>query len=262
MQFVESGDYRQPKVPMTTDNELHPNLKRPLSSIRSGSLITICGASGSGKSSTLINMFISGRCPETKQKRNLKKCFDNIFVVSPSMSSFKHNIFETLIEDYRYESIVDFLETYREKIDPETEETCIILDDVGAQLRSKESQANFQKLIHNRRHQHLTIFVVVQNLCMLSPAVRDSMNMLICFKPKTWLEKEKVYELTGLPKKYMDQFFNSVYKKRYDCVLVDMSLKNSDNFEFYRNIYNKITIKPANSNSSAEDSDASYESIP
>jgi ABC-type cobalamin/Fe3+-siderophores transport system ATPase subunit len=241
--FHVEGDFKLPKVPMTTDNELANNLAKPLSSIRSGSMVVICGAAGSGKSSALINIFIMHRCPKTKQKRNLKKCFHNIFVVSPSMSSFKNNIFEHLIENYRFDNLVDFLDQYEDMIDTDEEETAIIFDDVGAQLRSKDAYARFQKLIHNRRHKHLTIFVLVQNLTMLAPAVRDSMNMLICFKPKTWQEKERVYELAGLPKKHMDDFFTTVFKQKFDSVLVDMSLKNSNDFMFYRNIFNPIHIK-------------------
>lgn len=250
--FSVQGDFTLPKVPMSTDNDLAPNLKQPLSSIKSGSMVVICGAAGSGKSSALINLFIMHRCPETKQKRNLKKCFHNIFVVSPSMSSFKNNIFKELIESHRFDNLVDFLDQYEDMIDPTEEETAIIFDDVGAQLRSKQTYAKFQHLVHNRRHKHLTIFVLVQNLTMLSPAVRDSMNMLICFKPKTWQERERVFELTGLPKKHMDDFFKTIYKKKFDSVLVDMSLKNSNDYEFYRNIFNKIIVKDKDQNQAEE----------
>jgi len=240
--FEEQGNFRLPKVEMHTDKILHKNLKEPLSSIKSGSMIVISGAAGSGKSSALVNMFILGKCSKTGKKMSLKECFDNIFIVSPSMGSFKSNIFDSIEENYKYDDLLEFLETYREIINPEEEETCVILDDVGSQIRKKDTMHKFNKLIHNRRHQKLTIFVIIQNLTMIPPAVRDSVNILIFFKPKSLAEKNYVFELTGLAKKFFDEFFEAMFKQKYDCVLVDMTLTRSNNFEFYRNIFNRIKI--------------------
>jgi hypothetical protein len=240
--FKQEGNFKLPKVPMNTDKILHKNLKEPLSSIRSGRLILIAGSAGSGKTSSLVNMFIMPPCKETKQKMSLKGCFSNIFVVSPSMGSFKKNVFKDVDDEYCFDNLLEFLDNYREIIDQDEEETAIILDDVGSQIRTKEVLAKFNKMIHNRRHQRLTIFCIVQNLGMVVPAIRDSINILIVFKPKSIREKELIYDLTNLPKKHMEEFFQAMFNERYDCLLVDMTQTNSNDFLFYKNIFNKITF--------------------
>jgi hypothetical protein len=240
--FKQEGNFKLPKVPMNTDKQLHKNLKEPLSSIQSGRLILIAGSAGSGKTSALVNMFIMPPCEKTKQKMSLKGCFDNIFVVSPSMGSFKKNVFKDVSEEYCFDDLLEFLDNYREIIDQDEEETAVILDDVGSQIRTKEVLAKFNKMIHNRRHQRLTLFVIVQTIGMVVPAIRDSVNILIVFKPKSIREKELIYDLTSLPKKYMEEFFQAMFKNRYDCLLVDMTQSNSNDFQFYKNIFNKISF--------------------
>ena len=240
--FSQQGNFKLPKIPMNTDNQLHKNLKEPLSSITSGRLILIAGSAGSGKTSALVNMFIMGKCKQSNKKMSLKGCFDNIFVVSPSMGSFKNNVFKDVQEEYCFDNLLEFLDEYREIIDQDEEETAVILDDVGSQIRTKEVLAKFNKMIHNRRHQRLTIFCIVQNLGMVVPAIRDSINILVVFKPKSMREKELIYDLTSLPKKYMEEFFQAMFKNRYDCLLVDMTQTNSNDFLFYKNIFNKITF--------------------
>ncbi len=239
--FTINGNSTLPKVPMSTDNELHPNLKPPLDSITSGKLVVISGAAGSGKSSILLNLFLLPKCKKTKKKCNFKACFDAVFVVSPSMGSFRTNIFESIPDEYKFDNLLDFLDSYRDMVEPDSE-VCIILDDVGSQIRTKEVLHKFSHLVQNRRHQHLTIFCLVQTVGMLNPAMRDSMNMLITFKPKTFREKELIFELTGLPKKHMEDFYSSCYVNKHDSVLVDMTLRRSNDYQFYRNLFDPITI--------------------
>lgn len=240
--FTQQGDFKLPKVPMNTDKELHKNLKEPLNSIKSGRLILIAGSAGSGKTSALINLFVMASCKQTKKKMSLKGCFDNIFVVSPSMGSFKNNVFKDISEEYCFDDLLDFLDNYREIIDHNEEETCIILDDVGGQIRTKEVLKKFNKMIHNRRHQHLTIICLVQSMTMVVPEVRNSVNIIICFNPKTEPEQKLIYELTKQPKKHMEAFFNAMFNQRYDCLLIDMTQTNSNDFLFYKNIFNRITF--------------------
>lgn len=242
LSFTQQGNFKLPKVPMKTDRQLHKNLKEPLSSIRSGRLILIAGSAGSGKTSSLVNMFIMPPCKQTKQKMSLKGCFNNIFVVSPSMGSFKNNVFKDVQEEYCFDNLLEFLDNYREIIDQDEEETAVILDDVGSQIRTKEVLAKFNNLVHNRRHRRLTIFCIVQNLGMVVPAIRDSINILVVFKPKSIREKELIYDLTNLPKKHMEDFFQSMFNERYDCLFIDMTQSNSNDFLFYKNIFNKITF--------------------
>ena len=240
--FSQSGNYKPKKVPMKTDSELHNKLKPPLSSIKSGCFVCICGSAGSGKSSILINLFKKLRCEQTGLKMGLNKCFDHIFIVSPSMNSFNKNIFENIGDEYKFDNLLEFLDNYREVMQGDDNETCIIFDDIGSQIRTKECLNKFNKLIHNRRHQHLTIFMLVQNLSMVVPAIRDSINILISFKPKSIEEKELIFSLSGLPKKDMNEFYKFFFKEKHDSLLIDMTLITSDDYVFYRNIFNEVKI--------------------
>jgi len=240
--LICEGNFRFPKIPMKTDKKLHNNLLEPLSSIISGTCICISGASGSGKSNVLINLFTHKRCEITKKKRNLRNCFDNIVIVSPSMKSFNNDIFEDIEEKYKFTNLRDFLDSYAELLDLEGQ-TAVILDDVGSQIRKNSNIGDFSHMIHNRRHLNLSLFILVQNITMLHPSCRDSLNILIAFKCKSQQEKEYIFQLTGLQKKFFDNFYSLAFQQRHDCVFCDLTQSRSDDFEFYRNVFNKITIE-------------------
>ena len=225
---------------MKTDCVLHDKLKKPLNSIKSGVLIGICGAAGSGKSCLVINLLTKKK--ENKEKMGLYKCFNEIFIVSPSMKSFNNDIFESVDATFKYDNLLDFLNNYEEQLIEEDDEYLIIFDDIGSQIRTQQCMVAFNKLIHNRRHKHMTIILLVQNLTMIPPAIRDSINMLICFKPKTLVERELIYDYTGLHKKYLIPFYKYMFQEKHDSMLIDMTLNHSSDYEFYRNIFNKITF--------------------
>lgn len=245
--FKTRGNFKHKNVSLRCDAPLHKNLKMPLSSVKSGTFIICSGAAGSGKTVMLCNLFNYHKDPETKQKRDLKGCFHNLYIVSPSMSSFKDdNIFNQIPEEYKYKTLEDFLDNYTDGIeDEEEEESCVIFDDIGNQIRRKENLTRFNEFIDNRRQVNNGRFVVIlllQSLIQIPPSVRGSVNIIIAFKPKAKNERELLYDLTGMDRKYMLEFYNETFQEKADSCCVDLTLNDANDYLFYRNLFNPIDI--------------------
>ena len=243
--YKQHGSFKLPKIPVKTDQLLHCNQRAPLNSIVSGSALLIAGAPRSGKSNLMANLF-KMKNPKGEKKMNLKDCFDNIFIVSPSLTSFQTNLFEDLEEEYKYDSLIEFLDNYLEIIDKDEEKTCVVLDDIGTETRTPDTLKRFHKMLVNRAHENLTIILLVQDLIMIDRNMRKAFSMFIFFDPITQAEKEHVYSIIGLRKKTMESFFEFFFQERFDSCLVDMSRIHSNKFVFYRNMFNKVDINLLN----------------
>lgn len=242
-QFNVKGDFKHKKVQMNCDQVLHPKLMKPLSSIRSGSLIVIAGSSGSGKTNMLCNLFNCHKDPVTGEKRDLMMCFHNIFIVSPSMNSFtKGNKFDSLPDSHKYEDLHNFMENFEDGIEDETDQNVVIFDDIGNEIRTKQNLTAFKSFIDNRRHAKMTVILLLQSLVQIPPAIRASVNMIIAFKPKSVNEKEMLFDLTGLHRKNLFNFYRQLFTEKYDSVCVDLTLTNSPNYVFYKNLFNEVEI--------------------
>ena len=114
----------------------------------------LIGRAKSGKTSLLHSMF---------QHRNLlRHCYNRIFLFQPihSASSIKDNIWDLLPEDQIYRELTfDTLWDVKCKIEADALEghtTCLIFDDMAAELKNKATLKLFKQLIYNRRHYRLS----------------------------------------------------------------------------------------------------------
>ena len=72
--------------------------------------------------------------------------------------------------------------------------------------------------------------------------VRSNLSHFITFKPKTLPEMEAIFnEIMPFKKSYMLDFFDYIFGKKHALLFIDMSLRESGNFEFYKN-FNRLTI--------------------
>jgi len=225
------------KVKMNTDHVLNPDFCEPLDTFRNGFCVCINGPSGSGKTNLLVNLI------SNKSKKNIPQsfrgCFDNIFVISPSLHTLEDNPFENLehvYDELNEETIEKYYSMVEEKDDDEEEQNffLLILDDVADDIKDKQVYKKLLKLINKRRHLNTSIFILSQNIIQLSSAIRKNLSHIFTFKLKTIAEKEKVYEYTGKPKKYMDEFYNFIFDERHIFLLIDLSMKKSGNNRFYK----------------------------
>ncbi len=242
--FEICGNFKHDKVQMDCDQQLKKNMQKPLSSIRSGSFIVIAGSAGSGKTNMLCNMFNCKKCPTSGKKRDLMKCFHNIMIVSPSLKSFvKGNELSMLPDSHKFEDLNTFLDDYDELIEDSEDQNCVIFDDIGNSIRTQKNLTKFKAFVDNRRHEHMTIILLLQSLVQIPPPIRASVNLITSFLPKTLNEKELLFEYTGLHKRNMHKFYKEIFTDKYDSVTIDLTLTDSPNFLFYKNMFNPILIK-------------------
>lgn len=258
MKIIEKqnkNDLEISKVKINADHLLHDSKGRlpPLPLIQRGGFCSvIAGFSGSGKTSLLINLLTKKN--SKKQKRSYRGCFDKIVFVSPSAHTIgnteiqnlenKHTELDSIIIDEIIESIENNKNSdeYEDGYNPQY---LIIFDDVGVYLRNdKRLEAKINVLVANRRHYGISLFFLVQNIMQLPPPVRKNLSCLFLYKPKNQVEKELIR------KEYVDancyefqQLLDYVYQDKHDFLLIDCSLRNSADIEFYRN-FNKLEFRP------------------
>lgn len=269
MEFIETDNKKLDidKISMNCDGCLSDDLIEPLSSFRSGFNLLIAGYSGSGKTSLLVNLLSKPKKAGVRQ--SFKNLFSNIVVVSPSLHTLKNNIFKDLADEKQYtqftEEMLDNFYLLLDKIkqdeldlakqedrEPEPQYTLLILDDVASSLRkNKKLEQRFINLLQNRRHLGLggvSIISIVQSIVQVAPQHRNNLSHLITFRPKNKKEEERIYrEFVNQPQKFMDDFFNYFFQDKYDFMLIDLTLRDSANFLFYRK-YNQVLFKKADQN--------------
>lgn len=244
-----NNDIEYGAVPMDTDHILCKNIVQPLNVITSGSLCLLVGSSGSGKTSLLINL-ISKTGTKNGFKQSFRKCFHKIVVCSPSTHTLRQNVFEGIPQDQLYTDLGECLQDIDGHIEAssmmgdlhgETKYNLLILDDVASQLKLGFNNIKLTSLLQNRRHQHLTVFLISQKWTMIPTGIRSNANVCFIFKPKTMQEQLSITDEI-LPIRRADSLdlFNYVFDSRYAVLMVDMTLKFSNVFRFFKNFHEII----------------------
>ena len=240
MYEVEINDEMQnKKVEMLVDAPMANNMNHAIQSLSRSFCMLICGKSGSGKTNFLTNLLKTGVV--NGRRLGLKKQFENIVVCSPSIASLKTNIFKNLDDSKMFtefnEEFIDFLVDFCHEEKEEGNNTLVILDDVGSELRrSAMVEKKFLQLIYNKRHLGLSIICTVQKYNNASVGVRTNMTHLILFRPTNMKELQTVHEeVIPIEKNKLNDFIDFVFDKKYNFLMVDMSLHLSPTFVFYKN---------------------------
>ncbi len=249
----ENKELKINKIEMDCDHILHKDFLPPLDSYVSGFCACIVGPSGSGKSNYIISLLNTGK--KNKKQRGFRNIFSNICVISPSMHTIKkNNPFKDLEDQWKFDELtVENLETFealceeaKEKADDNDEEPqfiLLILDDCGTTIRkNKQIENKFNQIVANRRHLYnCSIIMLLQYTTQIPPSIRSNLSHLISFMPKSYAEKENIYtSWTGKQKKYMDQFYEFVFRKPHDTLMIDMTGRTGK-YKFYRN-FNELTF--------------------
>lgn len=249
MKAVETvTDFTIEKIPMKTNTKLHNKFDKNFEKIfgNSGFCVNINGSANSGKTNLLLNLFIKKPCKKTGRKRNVEKCFDHIFIVSPNLKSLKKNIFEDIDSQFKFSKLNEFLSTFEDIIannNPDNEdededfqpETLIIFDDIANQIRSNGNSEPFKELVCNRRHNHISIINLTQRIIQIHPTVRENLSGFITFFLKTRTDEDFIFkEYTKFEPKYKRFFYDTLFKEPYDFMTIDLSLKDSRTFTYFR----------------------------
>ena len=187
------------KIPeFVCDGCLSDNLKQydMLNHMNNYNFLCMIGKPGSGKTSLLIS-FLSGK----GKSKVLRKVYNNILLVMPtsSIKSMKKNIFkdhdpEKMYNQLDYETINEI----KNKLDifaEDDENTLIIMDDVGAELKNVEIQKVLRQIIYNRRHLKCSIIMLCQSYLSIPREIRKLVNNIIMFKPSKVEFENFIHEL-------------------------------------------------------------------
>jgi KaiC/GvpD/RAD55 family RecA-like ATPase len=162
----------------------HLNKYDMLKHLNAYSTTCIIGKPGSGKTSLLIS-FLKGR----GKNKIFRKSFDHILLVMPSSSrnSMKNNIFSDHPEDKMYEELnIETINSIYQRLlttTAESENTLLILDDVGASLKDNQIKNTLRKIIFNRRHLKCHLVMLLQSFISCPREIRKLFTNVFIFKP-------------------------------------------------------------------------------
>lgn len=216
----------------------------------SGFNMVIAGSSGSGKTTLLYSMMLRKKVKGVRQ--SYRGVFDHIYIISPTMGSksMKNDEFSKLPGDQIYRELnletIDELDKKLQKNREEEEHSIVIFDDVGSQLRkSAQVEKKLVQLVQNRRHLFTSTVFIVQKFRDLPTGLRSNMSHFVTFRPKNMPEREAIMtELFPFKRDSVDQIFDYVFerddkKDRFSFLMVDLSLKKSSKYRYFKN-FNRL----------------------
>ena len=160
---------------------------------------------------------------------------------SSSRNSMLKNPFEKhheekMFEDLDYDSIgaiYDKLKT----ASSENETSMLILDDIGASLKNIEIQKLFRKIIYNRRHLKVHVFVLLQSYLSVPKEIRKIFTNIIMFKPSKVEFQNLFDELFETKKDLAVDVMKMVYDKKHEYLFLNVETqkmyKNFDEIIFH-----------------------------
>ena len=205
-EYTNDLDYNPP--PMLCDKPLSEKIKEPLP--RTAHFMSIIGAPGSGKSSLMLSMLTH---PEM-----YKKVFHNIYVVVPKNSRdsmpgepFKDHPPEKLFDELTF-SVLDYVENQCKTESVEKHYSLLILDDCAAELKKMPIENMLKRLVWNRRHLRLSIWILSQSYISIPLSIRKAVSHLVMFRPRNKKETEALFsELLMLPKEQQESLVNHIF---------------------------------------------------
>tara|TARA_R100000700_G_C3138129_1_gene120834 strand:- start:127 stop:843 length:717 start_codon:yes stop_codon:yes gene_type:complete len=176
------------------------------------------GKPRSGKTSLLYSFF--------KSKEIFNKTFHNVFLFQPSESarSMKDNIFEEIPDEQRFDELTyENLEYVMDFIKSEDCQfnSCIIFDDVGSQLKNKETMKLLKQLIQNRRHLHCSCVFLTQTWYSNPKEIRKLFSNLFIFKVSIDELRTIAGEMIASKKKYIDEIYDIVFTRPYKFLFIN-----------------------------------------
>jgi hypothetical protein len=245
----EENELHIKKIPMICDKPIQTKkgIKVAYPLMQTSHMYLINGFSGSGKTNLIMSLL--KRTSKTKKGEafSYRHMFDNIIFVSPSAHTIRDNPLEHLSDDKKFEHLE---EEVFEKVYSLTENaveddihTLLILDDVSSELRkSKPLTVQLNMLVKNRRQRNVSIWIVGHKITDFEPALRCNASLIFLFQPKGKKEIETIHhEFLNMNIEEVRELLEYVYKEKHTFLLIDMTLRNGGNIEFYKN-FNKLNI--------------------
>ena len=182
--------------------------------------IVYVGLPRAGKTSHMISLF--------KDKRLLRKCWDNVIIVCPqeSLNSLREsdNIFKDIDPSKKYDSI-ESIDVIREQVKffaGQGENSVIILDDQMSRLKNPVIEKILLDIVSNRRHYRCSIVILSQIYERIPLRVRKLINVCIMmYRPSKKEVSMMMDELLEQDEETSQEVAKIAFKKPYDFLLVD-----------------------------------------
>ena len=105
--------------------------------------------------------------------------------------------FSKLKSEQKYETLTlqtlnELEEIFQDNKD-DGKHSCLILDDVGSTLKKNGVYQKLTQIIQNRRHNFVSIFILVQKFKDIPTGIRNNLSHFITFLPKNNIEKEAIF---------------------------------------------------------------------
>ena len=200
----------------------------------------ICGKSGMGKSTLLMNLL-------TRRKSPYRKCFDKIYVWSPSLDTMEDNPFEALPEEQLFEDLTEEnLTQVLHSIKDSGFKVLIVLDDVVNSMKSsREVETILTRISHNRRHLcgkggSCSIIATSQVFKNKVPMpIRKNCSHFITFNPSK-ADLDCIYqEFVMIEKKHFEMLCRHVFQRKRDFLYMDLT-QDAESM-FHRN-WNRLDL--------------------
>ena len=192
----------------------------------------ICGKSGSGKTSLLIDIL--------KDKKIYRKVFNKILLVMPrhSYQNMDGNIFKRLPNNQvHFELNFEILHEQISEFANDDKNTLLVIDDFTAYLNRKDYLRRFNELIQNRRHLRLSIVLLVQVYNSIPLQIRKSVNQLILFNAPKKEFNFIMEELIEMPNDTALRLKKFIFDASHNFMLLDVQ-----NQTYYKNL-DKIVLR-------------------
>jgi GTPase SAR1 family protein len=213
------------KIPMACDKR-PKDLPEPLEWKTASILV---GPPKSGKTNLLMNLI-------TKKNKFYNKQFDKIYIFSPSIHTISKKI--DLPEEQLIPTLdMEILEAIVEDCGMGEEDTLIIIDDLVNSL-TKNMKA-ILRLIYNRRHLGISIFITAQKYTKIPLELRSAMSNVYIFKTGNKKELKSIEEeiASTLDKKQFGMLVKHVFSKPHAFLYVKINDQ-----EFY-NGFNRVVFE-------------------
>lgn len=205
---------------MNCDSKLNDKLEKYelTKFLNSHSINLFLGRPGSGKTSFVYSLF--------QNKDILKKTFNKIYLFQPSASrsSMDDQLFNQLPENQKFDELdLESLHYVMEEIKhaEKSENHCIIMDDMTAYLKNKDTLQLLKEMIFNRRHLHLSIFFCVQTFYSVPKDIRKLFTNMFIFKINK-NEMETIFdEVVEEDKGIITLLCKMVYNKKYEYLFIN-----------------------------------------
>lgn len=221
IRIKENDKPKLPRCEMMCDSILDPKLnKYDLTSfLNSHSMTLLIGKPKSGKTSLLHSLF--------EHKGLLRYCYSKIYLFQPAQSgaSIKDSIFDMLPPDQIYHELTyDSLYEVKNRIETDAAEgynSCIIFDDMAAELKNKATQQLFKQLAFNRRHLRLSMYFLVQTWFSTPKELRRLWSNIFIFKVSKNEMTNIWQEIIEHADEYMAPVMKMVYNEPYKFLFIN-----------------------------------------